>query len=137
MGNQTCLGKSSHKFCPVKTLVQYLIVQGSTPGPLFLLPNKKALKRVYFSKILHNVFEELSMSPHQFNTRSFQIGVSTTAKQAGVSDSHLRTLGRWRSDAYLKYVQLIPQDLARLSKVTRFSLLKEKACHFSFLMDHQ
>ena len=38
----------------------------------------------------------------QFNTHSFRNGAATSAKYAGVSDSHLKAFGRWRSDAYLK-----------------------------------
>ena len=56
------------------------------------------------------------MDHRQFNTHNFRIGVATSAKLVGVSDSHLKALGRWRSDAYLKYVQLSPKDLARLSR---------------------
>ena len=56
------------------------------------------------------------MDHRKFNTHSFRIGGATSAKWAGVSDSHLKALDRWRSDAYLKYVRLSPKDLARLSK---------------------
>ena len=56
------------------------------------------------------------MDHRQFNTHSFRIGATTSAKHVGMSDSHLKALGRWRSDAYLKYVQLSLKDLARLSK---------------------
>ena len=56
------------------------------------------------------------MDHRQFNTHSFRIGAATSAKHAGVSDLHLQALGRWRSDAYLKYVRLSLKDLARLSK---------------------
>ena len=71
VGNQVCLDKTSHAICPVKALVQYLTIRGSTPGPLFLLPNKQALTRIYFSKVLDKAFGDLHMSPHQFNTHSF------------------------------------------------------------------
>ena len=52
----------------------------------------------------------------QFNTHNFRMGAATSTKHVGVSDSHLKALGRWRSDAYLKYVQLSLKDLVRLSK---------------------
>ena len=56
------------------------------------------------------------MDHRQFNTHSFRIGAAISAKHVGVSDSHLKALGMWRSDAYLKYVWLSPKDLAGLSK---------------------
>ena len=54
----------------------------------------------------------------QFNTHSFRTGAATTAKHVGVSNLHLKALGRWRSDSYLKYVCVcvLLKDLARLSK---------------------
>ena len=115
-GTTICLGKTTHTVCPVDALVQYLVVQGGTPGPLFLLPSNQSLTRASFSSALNKAFQELHMDHRQFNTHSFRIGAATSAKHAGVSDSHLKALGRWKSDAYLKYVRLSPKDLARLSK---------------------
>ena len=46
------------------------------------------------------------MDPSKYNTHSFRIGAAASAKQAGVSDSHLKALGRWKSDAYKKYIRL-------------------------------
>ena len=115
-GTTICLGKSTYTVCPVDALVQYLAVRGGTPGPLFLLPNNQSLTRALFSSALKKAFQELHMDHRKFNTHSFRIGAATSAKRAGVSDSHLKALGRWRSDAYLKYVRLSPKDLARLSK---------------------
>ena len=115
-GAQIYLGKTGHAVCPVQALVQYLFRQGGAPGLLFLLSNSKWLTRQAFSKALNEAFEELQMDSSQFNTHSFRIGAATSAKQAGMSDSHVKALGRWQSDAYQRYVRLSPQDLARLSR---------------------
>ena len=115
-GAQIYLRRTSHAVCPVHALVQYLARQGGTPGPLFLFSDNKSLTKASFSAALNRALKGLQMDPSQFNTHSFRIGAATSAKQAGVSDSHLRVLGRWNSDVYLKYVRLSPQDLAGLSK---------------------
>ena len=115
-GTYVYLGKTDHRVCPVMVLVQYLAKRGGKPGPLFMLPNNKALTRENFCAALNKAFQELEMSPCTFNTHSFRIGAATSAKQAGISDSLLKTLGRWRSNAYQKYIKPSPQDLAKLSK---------------------
>ena len=115
-GAMIYLGKTGHAVCPVQALVQYLSRRGGAPGPLFLFSDGKWLTRQAFSKALNNALEELQMDSSQFNTHSFRIGAATSAKQVGISDSHVKALGRWQSNAYQKYVRLSPQDLARLSK---------------------
>lgn len=115
-GAQIYLGRTNHAVCPVRALGQYLSRRGGTPGPLFLFPDGKNLTRPAFSAALHKALEELQIDSSQFNTHSFRIGAATFAKQAGMSDSHVKALGRWKSNAYQKYVRLSPLDLSRLSK---------------------
>ena len=68
--------------------------------------------RTAFKKAL----KELNLNLSSLNTHSFRIAAATSAKQAGIRDSHLKTMGKWRSDAYLKYVRVSLQDMAKLSK---------------------
>ena len=103
-GSQICLGKTGHAICPVNTLVQYLINRGDASGPLFVWPNHKALTSASFSCVLSKALRQLNMDPHQFNMHTFRIGAATSVKQTGMSDLHLKALGRWRSDAYLCYI---------------------------------
>ena len=105
------LGETTHAICPVTALVQYIAMHGGTPGPLFLLPNNQSLTGTSFRSALNKTFQELNLDYYQFNTHSFRIGAATSAKWAGVSDSHFKALGRWKSHAYLKYVRFSPSDL--------------------------
>ena len=51
-----------------------------------------------------------------YSGHSFRIGAATAAHAAGLEDSTVRMLGRWESDAVLKYVRTPPQSLAQLSQ---------------------
>ena len=56
------------------------------------------------------------MDPPGFNTHSFKIGATASAKQVSNSDSYLKFLGKWKNNAYLGYIILLSADLAMLSK---------------------
>jgi len=106
------LGKTTHQVCPVDALVA---IRGGAPGSLFTLLNNQSPTRATFSTAPNKAFQELHIDPCQFNTYSIRINATTSAKCAGISDIHLKALGRWKSDAYIKYVRLLLQYLASLS----------------------
>ena len=56
------------------------------------------------------------MDKGSYNTHSFRIGAATSAIEAGISDVQVKMLGRWKSDAYQRYVRTPPEELASLSK---------------------
>ena len=109
------LGRTSHEICPVWAIVPFLAAQGNKPGPLFILRNDKMLTRQMFGSALDRILIQLHLNKEHFNTHSFRIGAATSAKQAGMSDIHIKMLGRWKSDAYQRYVRMSPADLAGLS----------------------
>ena len=110
------LGRTDHKICPVKAIVPFLAASGKGPGPLFQLQNQQMLTRGMFSATLDKILTQLHLDKDQFNTHSFRIGAATSAKRAGMADVDIKMLGRWRSEAYQRYVRMSPTDLARLSK---------------------
>ena len=89
--------------------VQYMLWCNTLPGGVALQDHflrQQMVDKRFIITALNKALEELQMDPSQFNTHSFRIGAATSAKQAGISDTHLKALGRWRSDAYQKYVRL-------------------------------
>jgi len=51
----------------------------------------------------------------KFVGHSFRIGAATTASAMGVEDSLIKTLGLWKSSAYLLYVRIPQEKLASMS----------------------
>ena len=51
----------------------------------------------------------------KYSGHSFRIGAATTAAAVGVEDSMIKTLGRWKSAAYLAYVRIPWKRLAAVS----------------------
>ena len=62
------------------------------------------------------IIEDTGLTVKEFNTHSFRIGAAATAKQASISNSHIKMLGQWCSDTYQCYVQMSTSDLAGLSR---------------------
>ena len=50
-----------------------------------------------------------------FNSHSFRIGAATLAGAAGVPESTIMVLGRWKSMAYQQYIRPSMHDLAEVS----------------------
>ena len=110
------LGKTDQDICPVRAISLYLAIRGGTPGPLFMLEDGRLLTRQIFSSAIDTILSEASLDKGSFNTHSFRIGAATSAIDAGIPEAQVKMLGRWRSDAYQRYVKTPPSELAQLSK---------------------
>ena len=120
------LSKTNESVCPVTALLPYLAVRGSKKGPLFMMANQQYLTPSLFRASLFNTLKSVGISTHEYNTHSFQIGAVTSAKAAGISDLHIKMLGRWQSDAYQTYIKTPPEDLAKFSKLLVLQSGKER-----------
>ena len=105
------LGITEHAVCPVKSILPYLVLRGDGDGPLFMT-NQKPLTRQHFSEALSAILKQIGLDDQRYNTHSFRIGAATSAKAAGVSDSHIKMLGRWQSCAYQQYIRTPREQLA-------------------------
>ena len=114
-GVKLVVGKTNNELCPVTALLSYLARRGNAPGPLFQWDNHLPLSKSKFVDHVRQALSAANIPAHSYAGHSFRIGAATTAASAGIEDSIIQTLGRWKSSAYLLYVRLNPSHLAKLS----------------------
>ncbi|XP_046556919.1 LOW QUALITY PROTEIN: uncharacterized protein LOC124266160 [Haliotis rubra] len=73
--------------------------------PLFVMSDGTAFTRTVFVSSLKSVLTAAGWNDRQFNGHSFRIGAATSAAAANVPDHLIKTLGRWSSDSYLRYIR--------------------------------
>lgn len=91
--------------CPVKSLIHFLTFRGPSAGFIFLTPEGTLLTRHQFHQFLSTSLKYAGFNPSQFNTHSFRIGATTDAATRGLSALQIKDMGRWKSEAYLKYIR--------------------------------
>lgn len=91
--------------CPVKIMAQFIKLRGTSPGPLFRYTDAKAISRSQFNKILKQALESNGITAH-IKPHSFRIGAATSACAVGIPDDTIQRLGRWKSDAYKRYIRM-------------------------------
>ena len=110
------LGRTGGTVCPVAALLAYLAIRPLTPGPLFLLESGSPLSREALVASVCHTFTTAGLDVSRFNGHSFRIGAATTASLAGILDSTIKALGRWKSTAFNRYLQLPVHCIAANSR---------------------
>ena len=87
------------------------------PWPLFTWGDNRYLTRNGFVAGVHSALQEAGFVAKDYTGHSFQIGAATTASQCGTQDSLIKTLGRWESSAYTRYICTPPDVLRGVAKV--------------------
>ena len=85
--------------CPVTSLLAYLEYHRYHSGPLYRFHGGAFLTRRLIADFLQQALPLLS----NLNTHSFRIGGASAAASA---ESGIQILGRWKSDAYRRYIRL-------------------------------
>ena len=102
--------------CPVSALLAYLAIRPPTPGPLFLLNSGDPLSRDTLVTTVRHTLSSAGLEVSQFNGHSFRIGAATAASQAGIPDSTIKSLGRWKSSAFTRYLRPPVHSIAANSR---------------------
>ena len=98
--------------CPLRALRHFMGLHPHLAGPLFFFQDGSFLTRTRLSETIKSAFPPST----NLNTHSFRIGGASAACAMGLSDAAIKELGRWRSDAYKKYVQLPDKFFSRAQR---------------------
>ncbi|CAC5423123.1 unnamed protein product [Mytilus coruscus] len=79
--------------------------------PLFITIDKKPLERQYFLTCITKVLDICGLNSSYYNGHSFRIGAATSAGKAKIKDHLIKTLGRWSSDSYIRYIRVTPASI--------------------------
>ena len=92
--------------CPVNLLLAYLDLRGTSPGPLFCWPDLSPIERIFFTQALADSLRFCDLYVSGYKSHSFRIdGAASWAAFKGMSDAQIRAFGRWKSNAFLRYIR--------------------------------
>ena len=97
------------------SMLAYLAIRPRSVGPLFLFSSGVTLSRPRLVKHLREALKAAGMDDSHFSGHSFRIGAATTAAKAGLNDSFIKMLGRWKSSAFALYIRTPWQHLTAVS----------------------
>ena len=90
-GTRLHLGATGHSLCPASSMMGYLAICPSEPGPLFLFRDGSTLSRTKLIQSLRQALSSVGVDCSGYSGH-FRIGAVTTAARMGVSDSLIK---RW------------------------------------------
>jgi integrase len=103
--------------CPIKLLRQAweAAVDKAPSAALFQDGRGRPLKYVNLLKSIKGAIKALRLPLQHYSCHSLRAGGATTLALMGYPDSLIKTLGRWRSLAYQRYIKLDPHSFRDVS----------------------
>ena len=115
-GVDVFIGRSDSNPFPVTEMLRYVTLRGPAPGPFFQFSNGSPLTKAVFIDRVREALKRMGVRAELYAGHSFRIGAATAAAEASLEDSVIRLLGRWNSDAFLRYVRTPRDTLAAYSR---------------------
>ena len=115
VGCTLIIGRTNSSICPVTALLAYLAIRPPSPGPLFIHDDGSPLTRSGLVSAVCAALSGAGVDLTRYTGHSFRIGAATAAAQAGLPDSMIQTLGRWRSSAFQRYIRMPASTLLSIS----------------------
>ena len=111
-GIRLYMGRTGEVLCPVSAMLGYLAIRPPNQGPAIRVPGWHP---IVTREIDHLALSKAGINTANFSGHSFRIGAATTAARAGLSDSFIQMLGRWKSAAFTAYIRTPREDLVAVT----------------------
>ncbi len=93
-----------NNFCPVRQMKRYVGMRGARSGPLFLNQGKP-VHRNFFSTNFKRVLKRCGFDAKFYSPHSLRVSAARYWASQGLTDNQIRLQGRWRSNAFRKYMR--------------------------------
>ena len=103
------VGQSHQRVCAVLAVLSYLAVRPASLGPFF--KDGGVLSRHRLGLELSAALQAIGCDSSLYKGHSFRIGAATAAARAGLNDSLIQTMGRWKSSAFMAYIRTPREQL--------------------------
>jgi len=102
VGTSITLWEGCAPLCPVNAISSFYFFRITRPpGPFFVLESGEYITRSHVTRFLNSSLRDVNISTH-----SFRIGGASAASSAGIPDSVIQLMGRWRSNCFVSYIHL-------------------------------
>ena len=122
-GQTITVGASNSPLCPVLAMKKYLVVRKTTGGPLFVHVSGKPLTKQTLTAETRILLNQAGFNASHYAGHSYRIGAATTAASANLPAWLIKTLGRWSSDCYERYIRIPSFTLSKVSATMTASFI--------------
>lgn len=94
--------------CPYQALTDFLNLRKhhSPESPLFSFMENTPVLRKYLTSQLQLALKFGNLDLLKYQAHSFRIGAATSAAATGFTDIQIQNMGRWKSNAFKKYIRI-------------------------------
>ena len=118
-GTPVVVARTNSLFCPFNSMLRYLAARPmSAPNdPLFITDAGLPMTRNWFGMKLREICQSCGLPPARYTPHSLRIGAATTAALL-VPSATIKSLGRWSSAAYVRYIRFSKPEILHAQQLT-------------------
>ena len=115
LGHTITIGATNSEICRVQALEKYISLCPPIIGPLFIHSAGKPLTKHFLTAETRRLLAMSGFNASNYAGHSYRISAATTAAEANLPLWLIKTMGRWLSDCYERYIKTPISTLSEVS----------------------